>query len=508
MEQEILLEMRNIYKSFPGVKALKNVDFTLRKGEIHALMGENGAGKSTFIKILTGIYTKDSGDILFEGKQINPTTAMQAQHMGISTIYQELNLVPYQSVCENIFLGRELKKYGIIDWKQVETQAEKILNDMGIQADVKQLLNQQSTAVQQMVAIARAISINARLVVMDEPTSSLDEKEVKVLFNVIRKLKKQNISVIFISHRLDEIFEICDKLTILKDGELVGECNVKELSKIDLISKMIGRDATQIVKYKKDYSVGQISTEVICRAKNIKRGLRLNGIDLEIKKGEVVGLAGLLGSGRTELAKILFGADSHDEGEIEVDGAKVKFKLPKDAISRGFAFCSEDRKVESIIPHMSVKENITLALLPKISTLGVVSAKQQNEIVEKFIGRLGIKTPHADQLIRNLSGGNQQKVILARWLAMNPKLVILDEPTRGIDVGAKAEIEQLIQELAKTGISVLMISSELEELIRGCDRVAVMRDGKKVKELVGDEITQHNIMEAIAHGHEAFKKSS
>ncbi|MCX7710138.1 MAG: sugar ABC transporter ATP-binding protein [Clostridia bacterium] len=508
MQQEILLEMKDIHKSFPGVKALKGVSFKVKKGEVHALMGENGAGKSTLIKILTGIYTKDSGEIIFDGRSISPATSLQAQHEGISTIYQELNLVPYLSVCENIFLGREPKKYGVIDWKAVEKEAYRILKEMGLEVDVKQPLNQQSTAIQQMVSIARAISINAKLVVMDEPTSSLDEKEVQVLFKVIRKLKEQNISVVFISHRLDEIFEICDNLTILKDGVLVGECSVKELTKIDLVSKMIGKDASTIVKYKKDHTANFVCKDAVCSVTNIKRGVRLNGIDLCINRGEVVGLAGLLGSGRTELAKILFGDDMADEGEIEIEGKKTKLRLPKDAIGMGFAFCSEDRKIEGIIPHMSVRENMTLAILPKISKFGVVSRKKQNEIVDKYIKRLGIKTPHAEQLIRNLSGGNQQKVLLARWLCMHPKLVILDEPTRGIDVGAKAEIEKLIQELAATGISVLMISSELEELVRGCDRVAVIRDGKKVTELLGEEITQDNIMEAIARGNQSFGTSN
>jgi galactofuranose transport system ATP-binding protein len=504
MNTDILLEMKGIKKSFLGVHALKNVNFNVKKGEVHALMGENGAGKSTLIKILTGIYTKDSGEILFDGKQISPTSSIQAQQAGISTIYQELNLVPYLSVCENIFLGRELKKNGFIDWKGIKAESEKILNGMGVKVDVTQPLNHQSTAIQQMVAIARAISINAKLVIMDEATSSLDEKEVTVLFNVIKKLKSQNISVIFISHRMDEIFEICDSMTILKDGEFVGEYLVKDMTKIDLISKMIGRDASSIVNYKKDYSKSNICDDVVCCAKNIRKGVKLNGIDIEVKKGEVVGLAGLLGSGRTELAKIIFGSDYSDEGHIEVNGKKVRFRLPKDAIANNFAFCSEDRKVEGIIPNMSVRENMTLAMLRNISKFGVVSTKRQEEIVDQYIKRLGIKTPHADQKIKNLSGGNQQKVLLARWLCMNPDLIILDEPTRGIDVGAKAEIESLIQEMASQGISVLMISSELDELVRGCDRVVVMRDGRKVEELSQDEISQQNIMKAIAQGHKAF----
>ncbi len=396
----------------------------------------------------------------------------------------------------------------MIDWKEVEKQSDRILKDMGIEVNVKELLSEQSTAVQQMVAIARAISINAKLVVMDEPTSSLDEKEVKVLFRVINKLKDKNIGVVFVSHRLDEIFEICDKATVLKDGTLVGELNTSDIDKLQLISMMIGRDAGSIVNYKKDYSDSKKNNDVLCEVKNVYSGVKLKGIDLKIRKGEVVGLAGLLGSGRTEIGKAIFGADSIDQGEIEIDGEKVKFSLPKDAIGKGLAFCSEDRKVEGIIPHMSVRENMALAILPRISKFGVISRKEVNDIVDTYIERFGIKTPNPEQLIRNLSGGNQQKVLLARWLCMNPKLVILDEPTRGIDVGAKSEIEALIQELSNEGISVLMISSEMEELVRGCDRVAVIVDGKKVKELEAEEISEQNIMSAIASGHHSFEKVS
>lgn len=507
MTENVLLEMNHITKSFPGVKALKGVNLAIRRGEVHALMGENGAGKSTLIKILTGIYSRDTGDIHFEGKAINPTTSLQAQQIGISTIYQELNLVPYLSICENIFLGREPKKLGLIDWSTIEKESKRILQEMGIVVDVKQPLNQQSTAIQQMVAIARAISIQARLVVMDEPTSSLDEKEVKVLFKVIEQLKKQKISVVFVSHRLDEIFQICDRMTILKDGELVGEYLTREITKLELISKMIGRDASSIINYKKEYAASKAKEDVFCKATNIQSGVKLNGIDLVIRKGEVIGLAGLLGSGRTEIAKILFGADVPDQGEIEIEGKRVKLRKPKDAIQHGIAFCSEDRKIEGIIPHMSVKDNLSLALLPKISKFGFILLKKQQETAEKYIARLKVKTPHAEQLIRNLSGGNQQKILLARWLCINPKLIILDEPTRGIDVGAKAEIEQFIEILAQSGISVLMISSDMEELIRACDRIVVIRDGRKVKELAGEQISEQSIMEAIAQGSESLPKS-
>ncbi|MGI6070212.1 MAG: sugar ABC transporter ATP-binding protein [Blautia sp.] len=503
MSKEVLLEMKGIVKSFPGVRALKGVDFTVNKGEIHALMGENGAGKSTLIKCLTGIYQKDEGTILFDGKSINPKTAIEAQKEGISTIYQELNLVPFQTVYENMYLGREPRtSMGIIDRKKMIKDAEEVLNDMGIHVDVTKPLKEYGTAVQQMVAIGRAISINAKLVIMDEPTSSLDKKEVAVLFDVIHKLKEKEIAVIFISHRLDEIFEICEKVTVLKDGELSGCLGIEELDQLKLISYMIGKEAKQLERTKSGYEFE--GKEEVASMSDIRQGVRLNGIGIDIKKGEVLGLAGLLGSGRTELAKVLFGATQPDDGEVVWFGQKQKFKSPSDAIKLGMGFCTEDRKVEGIIPHLSVKENMTIALLPKISKMGVVNKKEQDKIVKQYIERLKIKTPSPNQAIRNLSGGNQQKVLLARWLCMNPKLVIMDEPTRGIDVGAKAEIEQLIQELAASGISVLMISSEIAELQRNCDRVVVMREGVKLKELIDNEINQDNIMEAIASGGKAF----
>lgn len=497
MGKEVLLEMRGIVKNFPGVRALRGVNFTVHKGEVHALMGENGAGKSTLIKTLTGIYQKDEGTIKFNGKEINPKTALEAQKEGISTIYQELNLVPFQTVYENMYLGREPRnKFGGVDRKKMIKETEEILGDLGIHVDVTVPLMTYGTAVQQMVAIGRAISVNAQLVIMDEPTSSLDTKEVKVLFGVIRKLKEKGIAVIFISHRLDEIFEICERVTILKDGALSGEVGIEEIDQLKLISYMIGGEAKQLERTKAGYELADAPE--LARMENIEQGLRLNGIGIDIKKGEVLGLAGLLGSGRTELAKVLFGATQPDSGDIIWMNEQVQFKTPKDSIKKGIGFCTEDRKVEGIVPHLSVKENMTIAMLPQISKYGVVSKKKQNEIVEEYIKRLKIKTPSPNQAIRNLSGGNQQKVLLARWLCMNPKLVIMDEPTRGIDVGAKAEIEALIQELAASGISVLMISSELAELERNCDRVVVMREGKALGQLYGEEINQDAIMATIA----------
>lgn len=503
---EVLLDIKGLEKTFPGVRALKGVNLTVNKGEIHALMGENGAGKSTLIKVLTGIYQKNGGTICFDGEEINARTPIEANEKGISTIYQELNLVLFQTVYENLFLGREPRtKFGSIDRKAMISEAKRILEELGIEIDVTRPLKNYSTAIQQMVAIARAVSINAKLVIMDEPTSSLDTHEVQVLFRIIRQLKSKGISVIFISHKLDEIFEICDRLTVFKDGEYVGDYDIGELNQLKLISLMVGKDTVELERNKQGYEFA--NAKVIAEMKDIRQGMRLNGINIEIKQGEVVGLAGLLGSGRTELAQVLFGSGMPDNGEIFWWGEKAGIHSPADAIKKGMGFCTEDRKTEGIIPHLSVRENITIALLPKLNSFGFVKTKEQDEIVRSYIDRLKIKTPTPEQAICNLSGGNQQKVLLARWMCMNPKLMILDEPTRGIDVGAKAEIEQLIQEFSKSGISVLMISSEIAELERNCDRIIVMRKGRVIGELAGDQISQDKVMETIARGSESEGKT-
>lgn len=502
---DILLEIKDLEKTFPGVRALKGVKLTVNKGEVHALMGENGAGKSTLIKVLTGIYQKNGGTIRFDGEEIDCRTPMEANDKGISTIYQELNLVLFQTVYENLFLGREPRdKFGRVDRKTMIAEADRILKDLGIDVDVTAPLSRYPTAIQQMVAIARAVSINAKLVIMDEPTSSLDSQEVQVLFRIIRQLKGQGISVIFISHKLDEIFEICDRLTVFKDGEYVGDYDIAELNQFKLISLMVGKDTVTLERKKEGYDFADATP--IVNMKNIRQGMRLNGLDLEIRQGEVVGLAGLLGSGRTELAQVLFGTSMPDEGEVFWWGEPARIHSPSDAIKKGMGFCTEDRKVEGIVPHLSVKENMTIALLPKLNRFGFVKFKEQDEIVRNYIDRLKIKTPTPEQQICNLSGGNQQKVLLARWMCMNPKLIILDEPTRGIDVGAKAEIEDLIQELSKSGISILMISSEIAELERNCDRIIVMREGKVKGELIDKDIHQDKIMEAIAKGSESEGK--
>ncbi len=500
MPNETLLEMKGIDKAFTGVKALSRVDFSVRKGEVHALMGENGAGKSTLMKVLTGVYSKDAGTIVFNGREINPRTALDAQEAGISTIYQELNLVPIMTVYENIYLGREPRtRIGTIDRAKMKADARAVLEGMGISIDVDKPLRSYSTAIQQMVAIARALTINAKLFIMDEPTSSLDSKEVGVLFSVIRRLKEQGIAIIFISHRLGEVFEVCETVTVLRNGENAGEFEIGSLSAQTLVSCMIGRTFSNTLRAKGEYGYGDAPE--LLRAENIRWSVRLNGIGVDIRKGEVLGLAGLLGSGRTELARILFGSVQPDEGGIFWMENPLALRTPKDAMERGMGYCTEDRKGEGLFLHLSVKDNITMAYLPQITKNGVVQRRKQDEVVKNYIDRLRIKTPSAEQLVRFLSGGNQQKVLLARWLCMNPKLIILDEPTRGIDVGAKAEIEGLIQEFSKAGISVLMISSEMEELVRNCDRIVVMRDGKKLDELINERITMDDIMDTISRSH-------
>jgi ABC-type sugar transport system ATPase subunit len=502
--EDYLLKMKGISKSFPGVKALQQVDFCVKPGEAHALMGENGAGKSTLVKVLTGIHQRDNGEILFDGNSISPANAAQAQHAGISTIYQELNLIPDLSVAENIFIGREPRKMGFIDWKTVETRAKDILDKMGLEnVDVSEPFTRQSVAVQQMVAIARAVSISARLLVMDEPTSSLSEKEVGILFDVIRALKKQNMSVIFISHKLDEVFAICDRATILRDGRLVGEYPMPDLTKLKMISLMIGRDAESVMERKREAADGLGDRQAVMAATGLSRGRKTREVSIDVKTGEILGVAGLLGSGRTELARIVFGDDKQESGQIKVNDKPVSMKSPGDAIRLGFGFCSEDRKEEGIFPNMSVMDNMTMAILPKLSKAGVLSQKAQREVAETYISKMRIATSGPDQLIKELSGGNQQKVLLARWLCKNPVLMILDEPTRGIDVGGKSEIESIITDLADKGVAILMISSELEELIRSCDRIAVLSEGKKVGELKAKEISEDGIMHMMAHGHDA-----
>lgn len=497
---EFLLEMRNIVKSFSGVEALKGVNFSVRKGEVRALMGENGAGKSCLIKILTGIYSLDKGEIVFNGKKIQPQSSMEAQNLGISTIYQEVNLIGCLSVAENIFLGHEIRsKGGNIDWAATNCKAAEILQDMSIHVDVTKPLEHYSTAIQQMTAIAKAVSVNAQLIIMDEPTSSLNQKEVDIVFNAIRRLKSQGISIVYVSHKLDELFDICDSITILRDGIQVADMDMANITRMQLVQTMIAKDVgRQFETGKKPYRKDLENNQNLCELAHVYTAEKLRDANMSVRKGEILGLSGLLGSGRTEIARAIFAADSISNGKIIWKGIPVHWKKPSDAIKNALAFCPEERKTDGIIPNMSVRDNISLVLFPRLSKMGIIKKKKQRAIVNQYVKMLGIKTPNINQPVKLLSGGNQQKVILARWLCTKPEFLILDEPTRGIDVGAKGEIEKLIQSFAESGISVLMISSETDEIVRNCDRVVVMRDGHVAGELNGDDICEDSIMRLMA----------
>ena len=501
-EPDLLLRMDDIHKTFPGAVALAGAHLRVARGEVHALVGQNGAGKSTLIKILNGAYRRDAGSVVFDGRPIDFHSPLQAQANGVNTIFQEINLVPYRSVAENIFMGREPRRLGFLDWRRMNREATAILARLGVHVDVRRPLMDLNVALQQMVAIARAVSFESKLVVMDEPTSSLDEREVATLFDVIRSLKAGGISVIFITHRLDELYQVCDRVTIMRDGRTVDERPMAGISKLELVARMLGKELGEVRRSgATGFSEGgRTATGALLEADGVKRGRALQDASVSVGRGEIVGLAGLLGSGRTELARAIFGADPIAEGEIRFAGKQARFRSPAAAIRAGLGFSSEDRKAEGIVPHLSVRENLTLAALPVLTRHGVVDRDRQREIVDRFVARLGIKTSDPDQPIRELSGGNQQKVLLARWLCLNPRLLILDEPTRGIDVGAKAEIQGLIDELADGGLGVLMISSEIEELTEGSDRVVVLRDGRTVAQLDHQEINQDAIMSAMAHG--------
>ncbi|HEV2676307.1 MAG TPA: sugar ABC transporter ATP-binding protein [Aliidongia sp.] len=502
MTDDILLSMSGIAKSFSGVAALKEASLTVARGEVLALIGQNGAGKSTLIKVLTGAVALDRGSIRFDGRPVAFRTPQEAQAGGIATIYQEINLVPLRSVAENIFLGREPRRWGLIDWRRMHAQAAALLAQFDVSIDVRQPLHRFNTATQQMVAIARALDQQARLVVMDEPTSSLDDREVAVLFGVIRQLKARGIGVIFVSHRLDELYAVCDRVTIMRDGMTVADQPMASIGKLELVAAMLGRSLEEVKRFgatafDEDFAP---RPHKVLEVAGLKSAPRVAGVDLDVRAGEIVGLAGLLGSGRTETARAIFGADRPQGGTIRVDGAAAGFRSSRDAIRAGIGFCSEDRKTEGIVPDMSVRDNLTLALLPQLTRRGVIDQARQREIVDRLIKRLGIRLASSEQKIRELSGGNQQKVLLARWLCLQPKLLILDEPTRGIDVAAKAEIQALIRELARDGLGVLMISSELEELTEGCHRVSVLRDGRSVAAFDHDAASEHAIMNAMAHG--------
>ena len=501
--RELLLEMDDIRKVFPGVVALDGARLHVAPGEVHAIVGQNGAGKSTLIKIINGAYRRDGGRVLFEGKPVDFHSPKQAQAAGVSTIYQEINLVPFRSVAENVFMGREPRRLGFVDWRRMNREASEILGRLGVHLDVRQPLMNLNVALQQMVAIARAVSFRARLVIMDEPTSSLDEREVATLFDVIRGLKAGGVGVIYISHRLDELHQIGDRITIMRDGRTVEVRALSEITKLEIVARMLGKELGEV---RREGATGftrrttQATGVPLLAAEGLRRGRALQGASIAVRAGEIVGLAGLLGSGRTEVARVVFGADPVDAGSVRFENRPAQLQSPAEAIRAGIGLCSEDRKAEGIIPYMSVRENLTLAAMPMLARTGVVDKSRQDEIVDRFIKLLDIKTAGPEQRIRELSGGNQQKVLLARWLCLNPKLLILDEPTRGIDVGAKAEIQALIDELADQGLGVLMISSEIEEIVEGSDRVTVLRDGRTVAEFDRNQISQDAIITAMAHG--------
>jgi galactofuranose transport system ATP-binding protein len=498
---DALLVMRDINKRFQGVHALAAASLEVDPGEIMALVGQNGAGKSTMIKVLTGANRRDSGSILFAGQPIDFASPQAAQRGGVSTIYQEINLVPFRSVAENIFLGREHRRYGLLDWGRMNAEAADLLRRFAVEIDVRKPLMEFSTAIQQMVAIARAVSFKAQLVIMDEPTSSLDEREVAVLFDVMRRLRSEGVAVIFVGHRLDELYRVCDRVTVMRDGRTVMVGKMADIGKLNLISAMLGRDLETVRARSTGFSAAHAAPgDIVLSAEGLRIGNRVRDARIEVREREIVGLAGLLGSGRTEVARAIFGADPPDAGKIEVSGRPVSPQEPAEAITLGIGYCSEDRKADGIVPDMSVRENMTLAILPRLTSMGIVDEARQREIVDSFMKRLAIKASSAEQRIRELSGGNQQKVLLARWLCTDPKLLILDEPTRGIDVGAKAEIQALIRELADQGLGVLMISSELEEITEGADRVFVLSDGRTVADLPHAEASAGAIIAAMAHG--------
>lgn len=483
-----LLEMKNIHKKFPGVYVLKGVDLRLRAGEVHAIVGENGAGKSTLINILGGIYRKDEGEILIDGKDAKIDGILAARNAGISIIHQELVLVPYLSAAENIFLNREPKKNGFVDYAKMFDDSQAFIDEFGMDIHADDLVASMTIAQQQMVEIIKAVSFNARIIVMDEPTSSLSDREIEALFRNIKTLKERGIGIIYISHRLNELAEIADTITVLRDGESVVTKGIGELSNEEIVNCMVGREVTNY--YTREFNEpGETVLEV-----NGLSSAKVNDVSFRLHAGEILGFAGIVGAGRTETMKALLGLDRRTAGEIIVKGRKSEIKQPADAYSMGIGFIPESRREESIFPEKSVKFNIVIKTLKEFIHGVRVNFAKERDITETYIKKLAVRTASHDVCIKNLSGGNQQKVVISSWLATKPKILIMDEPTRGIDVGAKAEIYALMNSLAKEGMAIIMISSELPEIVNMSDRVIVMKDGAVTKELSRDEISQEMIM--------------
>ena len=501
MQEGAVLEMRGICKYFPGVKALQNVDFTLREGEIHALMGENGAGKSTLIKVLTGVYEKDGGEIHIKGHEgaVSIRSPQDAQNAGISTVYQEITLCPNLTVAENMYIGRT--KGSLTSWRKMNAGAAKLLENLGIPAKPNQQLGSCSIAVQQMVAIARAVDMDCKVLILDEPTSSLDEQEVAKLFTLMRDLRAKGVGIIFVTHFLDQVYEVCDRITVLRDGQLVGEYVIEELPRVQLVSKMLGKELDDMASIRREDDTAQVDGDTpVLEAQGLSSAEGIKPFDFHIQKGEVNGFTGLLGSGRSECVRAIFGADKKTGGTVMMDGQKVTINKPLDAMKLGIGYLPEDRKRDGIVGDLSVRDNIILALQVMKGFLKPISRAQAEAFADEYIRLLEIKTASSDTPIKQLSGGNQQKVILARWLLTHPKYLILDEPTRGIDVGTKIEIQKLVLQLASEGKSVTFISSEIDEMLRTCSRLVVMRDRRVVGELSGDDLNQTKIMATIAGG--------
>lgn len=493
MSDNIILRMKNISKRFPSVYALKNVDFELKRGEVHALLGENGAGKSTLIKVLGGVYHAEEGEIEIEGKNVSITSVQDAEKNGIAIIHQELVLVPYMSVAENIYLGREAGSGIFVNRAEMTKSAQKILDDLGMDIDARSLVKDLPIAKQQMVEITKAVSVNSKILVMDEPTSSISDKEVENLFKIMRDLTQKGVGIVYISHKMSELDAICDRVTVMRDGEYVGTKNVKETAKDELIAMMVGRTLTNY--YVRDY--GEPGEEIL-RVSGLSDGDKVKGVDFNVRKGEIVGFAGLVGAGRSETMQAIFGLAKEVTGEIYINGNKAEIHNPEEAIKYGLALVPESRKEQGLYLVQSVKYNTTIEVLKEFIGKFRVNDKRETEITQEYIDLMSTKTPSQAQKIGNLSGGNQQKVMIGRWLATKPKVLILDEPTRGIDVGAKSEIYAIMNNLVKTGVSIIMISSELPEIINMSDRVYVMAGGVVRGCINRKEISQENIMHLAA----------
>lgn len=493
-----VLEVRGISKSFGAVRALQDVDFTLRAGEIHALLGENGAGKSTLIKVVTGVFPRDAGVVRLGGEEVAPRSAKAALQAGIATVYQEVNLLPNLSVAQNLFLDRQPMRFGIVREGEMRRRAKALLADFGLDIDVATPLGNYSVAIQHVTAIARAVDLSARVLILDEPTASLDRHEVEILFAIMRHLARRGIGIVFVSHFLDQVYEISDRITVLRNGRLVGERETVSLPRLELIRMMLGRELAETTSARAATGEHKVARDVCASFENYGKAGYVAPFNLELRHGEVVGLAGLLGSGRTETARLVFGAERADGGQARVEGASVRLQSPRDGVRHGFGYCPEERKTDGIVAELTVRENIALALQAKRGLHRPLSRREQDEIANRYVKMLDIRPPDPERPVGLLSGGNQQKVLLARWLATSPRLLVLDEPTRGIDVGAHAEIIRLIRELCEDGLALLVISSELDEIVTYSDRVVVLRDRAHVEELSGEAIDVTNILAAIA----------